>query len=751
MATVPFMPPYSKAKRYLPRGRNNISLFLILLLAWDQAHSFVNTCANRPFRLFKVSNSVRLHNNIGSKNEEDYRDELKYLVEKQTRNAVMEALFSDNVASSSSASSSSSILMPIYLAGQARLPIGNATQNIVETLVLSAQQQRQQISLSPSSSSSSSSSSLSLLVPLNSRNQLKLVSFAAAKRPLSKSVLLGLNLLLVNRDDALFDNLPWSSWSVDPSKRNRDAAGNFLNPKFHLGKRDAYNRFSGKDWQGRSLAIGNMALRLKYMLLENDDYNEDEDEDDSSSETTNSKELALRILHLRQRELRMEVADIESRMAVVRNGDNEGPQSLSTLEKNRDELQQQLTETKQDMEELTRTKETLGSALGDILDRIADWSTDGGDNAAPYRGAMGYAPVLDSKQDVDDSLLPYTSPYDLLKEILDDQLNARVIGCVLENTSLLKGTTALGGAVVLQRKTTTKTATLAGEQVEYQDDQEDFGNGIQGGEVMIVECDPDEAVGVALACGVPIKVETELFGRSSVLAEPVSSKQAEPPSENIIDFLSMWEASDPSMSFAIEGDNSSASNPSPISIPRTTSSLFDSIFEEKPKGSSMFPTDNPIKSLTELDELTNESKAKTLLEMSNFNERLPRPRVVRNSESNPLDELLLPLIDESVRRQYLIRDAEQKGDIQLATELKESESRYQKAREQAEAANARGDSAETWDSEANFLASLRADVTQDEGAYSRFLDRDDWYERDRQATARRVKKSSFGNLLDGIE
>ena len=56
-----------------------------------------------------------------------------------------------------------------------------------------------------------------------------------------------------------------------------------------------------------------------------------------------------------------------------------------------------------------------------------------------------------------------------------------------------------------------------------------------------------------------------------------------------------------------------------------------------------------------------------------------------------------------------------------------------------------------WESEAEFLASLRADVTQDEGSYSRFLDRDDWYERERRATAKRVNKSSFGNLLDGIE
>ena len=83
-----------------------------------------------------------------------------------------------------------------------------------------------------------------------------------------------------------------------------------------------------------------------------------------------------------------------------------------------------------------------------------------------------------------------------------------------------------------------------------------------------------------------------------------------------MDVLSMWKPSDPSMSFEVEGDRSTASNPSPISIPRTTASLFDSIFDDtnKPKDSSMFPTDNPIKSLNQLDELSNEKKAKYLKE-----------------------------------------------------------------------------------------------------------------------------------------
>ena len=53
------------------------------------------------------------------------------------------------------------------------------------------------------------------------------------------------------------------------NKRNVDAAGNNVQKKYHFGKRDAYNRFMGKDWYGCSISIGNLAARAKY-LLEND-------------------------------------------------------------------------------------------------------------------------------------------------------------------------------------------------------------------------------------------------------------------------------------------------------------------------------------------------------------------------------------------------------------------------------------------------------------------------------------------------
>jgi hypothetical protein len=120
---------------------------------------------------------------------------------------------------------------------------------------------------------------------------------------------------------------------------------------------------------------------------------------------------------------------------------------------------------------------------------------------------------------------------------------------------------------------------------------------------------------------------------------------------------------------------------------------------------------------------------------------------------NPLDKLLLPLIDESVRRQYLIRDAELRQDNEALEQLKSEKSRRQMAKEKAEEARQAGseDVAAWWENEADLYEGLRADVTQDEGSYSRFLDKDEWYERDRLARAKRTKKSSFGTLLDGIE
>jgi hypothetical protein len=658
--------------------------------------------------------------------EENYA-KLQALQQAQTQAALVDALMTGGSASDSS-------LVPIYLQGQGRLPVSTNSNNNATQLVLYV--------TGNSAHDESSPACRSLLIPLASRNQLELILFARSKRNLSKTVLLQLNTLLINRDNGLFDNLPWAIWSVDPQLRNRDAAGNLIDAKFHLGKRDAYYRFMGKDWQGKSAAIGNLALRLKYSL-------ESDDAEEPSSNKESSTSLAQRILELQLKELQMDLSQMESDLAIARN--NNHP-NLQQLEQDQVELLKSIVESKTKFADLTQDPQP--SLVANVLEQIAQWTTQEGVNEAPYRGAMGYAPRLDTENDVQESLRrPYTSPFDLLKEILEDQLNAKVIGCVLEQTSLLQGNLALGGAVILQRIVATKTVELAGESVTVNTPEEEYGNeGVQGGETMIVECDSDEAIGVALSFGVPLKVESDIFERAAILAEPAGTT---PQTQNIWETLPMWTPVEGDMVLQMEGENTTATanSVSPISIPRTTTSLFDSILEPKPANSPMFPSDNPIQSLQQIDELSDSQKAKTLLEMSNFKGRLPRPRVVRNAETNPLDQLLLPLADESVRRQYALRDAERRGDMDALEQLKAQKSPRQRAKEQAQEARESGadEVADQWESEAEFLANLRADVTQDEGSYSRFLDRDDWYERERQATAKRVKKSSFGTLLDGIE
>jgi len=606
-----------------------------------------------------------------------------------------------------------------------------------------------------------------LLVPLTKENsQLKPVQAAYAGLSLSSPVLWRLNTLLVNRDESLWDNLPWASWTIDPTKQNRDFAGNLLDPKFHLGKRDAYNVMMGKDWtfKSSSQAVSLLTKQLRDRQQQQQTAGVDKlppGNDPHSMSSTNEEQsqgmLAQRLLELQAREMEMDIADLDYQLAVV---ERNNPEEVGTLEFQKEELLAGLESMKQQLQEFSLPikkgeEEKKLAVTSNLIERVLQLVEKR--KPAPYRGATGYAPYspMNSKQEAKE----FCSPYDMLVDIIQNQLNAEVIGCVLENTSILD-TTALGGVIVLSRKTAKKEISLSGVMYTVGDEREDYGNdGVGGGETYVVECEIDEAVGMSLSCKVPLQVQSDIWQRSSIMAEPAMGSN----SSNV---LPIWRATDMELSMLVEGEarnQSITERVSPLRIPRTTSSLFDSIFQQKVTPSSndpkeLFPADNPIRSLDEFDTMSNPDKARTLLTMSNFQGRLPRPRAIRQAQSdntlaNPLDKLLIPLVDESVRRQYLIRDAELKGDNDLARELKNNRSDRQKAQEAAEQARALGqdDVAAQLEDEAMLLESLRADVTQDEGSYSRFLDRDDWYERERLKHAKRLDKKKFGSLLDGIE
>ena len=109
-------------------------------------------------------------------------------------------------------------------------------------------------------------------------------------------------------------------------------------------------------------------------------------------------------------------------------------------------------------------------------------------------------------------ILPYSSPYKLLLETIDEKLNSEVVGCVLEPTSLLEGNLVLGGALLLKRKGVQKSTTLAGEVVSYIDDGDALGNeGVLPRSMYVVECYSGEAIGMAMASEKPLFVDEEIY------------------------------------------------------------------------------------------------------------------------------------------------------------------------------------------------------------------------------------------------
>lgn len=719
------------------------SLWLLLIWRFTASQGFVHPIASTTATASKEREASWKLNSLF--------DEWKEFQQTRNRLALVEALVQPKAE-----------LTPIYLVGQSNLPSAStiAQKRTIPCIVLSTTKPSKKKDKPLSFSGSSSSDCLFL--PLSDPNQLKLLSFVVQDKPLSKSLLLTLNPLLVNRDGALFDNLPWPQWTVDPQQRNLDAAGNNILPKFHFGKRDAYQRFGGKDWKGRSVSIGNLAKRLKYSLQQ---------AQPRPPEPSEATQLATRILQLQIKELQDQVTEWNYELAVA---EQNNADAVPQLQESRLRCLDQLDQARDSLQKLKDPPSSAFSltlnGICQILDRIADATTDFGQNAAPYRGAYGYAPMLDTEQDLEDGLLPFSSPFGLMQEILEDQLKAKVIGAILENASLLEGTLVVGGAVVLQRITAQKTVSLAGEEVRVSDEEEEYGNkGLKGGEILLVECDADEAIGMALTAQVALLAESDLVDRATIPAAP---QETSGTAESVLDLLTYWKPVEGDVAFLVEGQATNQSaplDPAKLRIPRTSISLFDSLFDavtsepsslsssssSSSASSSWFPTDNPVQSLEQLDSLSNSDKGQTLLSMSNFEGRLPRPRAVRNApaDQNPLDEMLVPLIDESVRRQYRIREAERSGDWDLVRQLEGTKSKRQEALELAEAAREVGDEAEAakWEAEAKVYGDMRADVTQDEGSYSRFLDRDEWYVREQQARIERLKKRRkkiFGTLFD---
>ena len=600
---------------------------------------------------------------------------------------------------------------------------------------------------------------------------------------ISKSSLLLSNSLLVNRDGGVFDNLPWSTWSIDPLLMERDAAGNVVEAKFTFGKRTSYQRFLGKNWRGQSLSVRNIANRIRY-ILERDENDGDSGQDgvegktsltvegiDNKGDTEMMISLTQRLLQLEIKDTRMEIAECEQCLAIItvsrslkEGGVDDDVVTNEALIIEEEKL------TKEGLENAINRLQTAEASLQEVdkaMRSPADSRKEDNRNREFKRTKTRtlLSPILDkfeSKEEMfNKSMLQYSSPYELLIDIIDKQLNSKIVGCVLESSSLLEGNLVLGGAILLERKGVTKSSVLMGEVVKYTDDNDALGNErVLPRSMYVVECFSDEALGIALASGLPIFVEEGIYNRAGGvpveldvdIAVAIKIENVSPSVTNRIPPVRLVTPYLPQ----IEGDRVTSEKESfRVRIPLPTSpQLFDRTIKlDSAASSSVFSTFDPIGSLEEYDSLTDDGKVRLLLKLETFTGVLPRPRAVRSSRvadkdglATPslLDELLVPLIDESIRRQYRIRDAERRRDYAEADSLRSLSSPRQIAIERAQ--QARDDmleeEARRMEEEAEFYKSLRADSTQDESSYSRFLDRDEWYERETQARIKRMNKSN---------
>jgi len=727
------------------------------------------------------------------------RADLRY-IDASIQRQISSIFSSSSTGSSDQLDGSGSTFVPLSFAGRYKAQkIDNkqssstfASSSSIETIFLSSPEQCQSISetyiqylkSNPSSNplyQPSSTIIKALPIPIShfyTTAAIKLLSTTYTNTPLSKSVLLSLNTLLM-RDNGLYDNLPWSTWSIDPNLQERDAADNTIDEKYTMGKRVAYQRMMGKDWQGRSLSLGNLILKVKYLLERDEDDNDaGRDTNDDTDDANMLYSLSKRLLQLEIKEAQMYIAECEQSVAIVTNNNEEDGgssdiEATEELDKARERLQ--LAETS--LDELNETdntstnkqSKTSQSLVSSILDKFTKQ-----DNPPPYRGAIGYPAKLDTKEEMlEDSVLPYSSPYELLLEIIDEQLNSKVIGCVLEPTSLIEGNLVLGGALLLQRKGVVKTTSISGESVSYTDDDDELGNkGVLPRSMYVVECYADEAIGMAMAANMPIFVEEDIHTRAGQVEVELDIEQADSIKEDngiednqvvesieslsFINRIPLVRPIDESyLSARVEGERiSSEKESNQVRIPLTTNpDFFDgSQVAASSSSRSVFSTFNPVKSLDEYDELTDDAKARLLLKLESFTGQLPRPRAVRMSKSNSepsiLDEMLIPLVDETIRRQYRIKDAKRRNDIQEVERLRNEASprqvaleRLQQAKEEEELLGIDNEEAiRLAEEEAELYKALRADITQDEGAYSQYLDRDDWYERETQARIQRERE-----------
>ena len=294
----------------------------------------------------------------------------------------------------------------------------------------------------------------------------------------------------------------------------------------------------------------------------------------------------------------------------------------------------------------------------------------------------------------------YASPYHLLLDMCRREACADVGEVLIENTDLL-GRVVLGGAVLVERrlpmaKDSGLHAAGAGPApaedarwwVRPRGRDADAAARDQGKlrDGTLCECTTDEAVGLAVALGRQLLVET-----------------------------AVWEAAAQPARFTMQRGKMRVELQPPAGA-----AALDVLERELDA-----PLAWEIETADELRAMSVEEKARVVLASGL---RLPR---ARDATDEALTEILEPYLDEEVRRTVRLNRALSAGDFALARALEGAQSKRAQAAERMAAAV----EAEDYEAAAAARDDLaveelrRADVSQDEGEYNRFLDQDDWYAR----------------------
>ena len=150
---------------------------------------------------------------------------------------------------------------------------------------------------------------------------------------------------------------------------------------------------------------------------------------------------------------------------------------------------------------------------------------------------------------------------------------------------------------------------------------DDFDNdGIQRGHLTIVECDCDEAIGMAITNGLSISIESDVWEKSQVICTIPSNDKIEGaitlPDVDIVDKNIFLET---------QGDGVQSQG-IPIQVPRDNDDSFGAFFASSSENRPVFNVDIPVDSLREYDEMTSKDKAQLLLSLESFKGQLPQPR-----------------------------------------------------------------------------------------------------------------------------